>query len=148
MVELDQKTKDILSEIISSFEGLAEYTNKRLEESDLGPIYLPNNTCPSGLVACDPTSDECPSDEHAVRPHVYTNEGKRCYSKVGVSAFVPESPEKFQVAVVEMTTKIAQLITQIKKKIEGVSCTDEGMTEDICGMKTTCAWLDGKCSTK
>ena len=48
------------------------------------PIFLPNKTCPAGLIACDPNEGSCPSDDHALNPPIYTQDGLRCYTKQGV----------------------------------------------------------------
>lgn len=141
MVELDETMKKLLAEIIPQFEGLTKYTKERLVESNKPPIYLPATSCPTGLRACDPFSEECPSERFAMNPHVYTSDGKRCFSEAGVSDVRPESPEKFRVATVELTTKIAKLITSIKNNIGDVQCSDAGMTADVCGMKATCNWV-------
>jgi hypothetical protein len=48
------------------------------------PIFLPNKTCPAGLTPCDPNEGPCPSDEFALNPPIYTQDGFRCYTKEGV----------------------------------------------------------------
>lgn len=48
------------------------------------PIFLPEGTCPQGMAPCDPRMGACPEEEHVGTQPLYTSEGLRCYTKVGI----------------------------------------------------------------
>jgi hypothetical protein len=71
-------------------EGLSRllqgYENGEERSASIGKeIYLPGDTCPSGLVACDESKQECPGEEFRLEPGIYTNRGVRCYTRQGVA---------------------------------------------------------------
>ena len=92
----EQPIKDIQTLLSKYFESKGEGTfgDARDPAGAKLPIYLPFESCPSGLVACDESMGNCPSDEYAVNPPIYTTEGHRCYTKQGVARSRLSSQDK------------------------------------------------------
>lgn len=93
----EQPIKDIQNLLNKYFESKSldgKFGDARDPTGAKLPIYLPFEACPSGLVACDESMGNCPSDEYAVNPPIYTTEGHRCYTKQGVARSRLSSKDK------------------------------------------------------
>jgi hypothetical protein len=72
-------------DVMKELQGLlGKHFDTRDPDASKLPIFLPSNTCPSGFVACDPNGGGCPSDEDGLTPPIYTQDGLRCHTKIGV----------------------------------------------------------------
>ena len=93
----EQSIKDIQTLLNKYFESKSSegrFSDARDPAAAKLPIYLPFDSCPSGLVPCDESMGNCPSDEYAVNPPIYTTEGHRCYTKQGVARSRLSSKDK------------------------------------------------------
>jgi hypothetical protein len=137
-----------LNELMKTFSDYTDYTEERSRSLDDKAIYLQGKTCPAGASPCDPAKRECPDDEYALQPNMYTSEGFRCYANVNLKK--PRTPEEIKsqhVKVMEFVESAAKLAANLKEKLEEVQCSDIS-SENLCGMKNTCNWANGVCATK
>ena len=93
------------------------------------PIYLPFESCPSGLVACDESKGKCPSDEYAVNPPIYTSEGHRCYTKQGVARSRLSDKDK-DVVVKGVRALVANIARLRDANVELDRILKEGISEE------------------
>ena len=47
-------------------------------------IFLPDDTCPTGMMPCDESTDACPTEDERMEPAIYNASGLRCYTSAGV----------------------------------------------------------------
>ena len=133
---------------METFSDYSDYTEKRAESLQDKQIYLQGKTCPAGARPCDPSKRECPDDEYALEPAIYTADGFRCYSNVNMDK--PRDPEEIKdqhVKIMEFVESAAKLTASIKGKLDKLRCSDITQ-ENMCGMKNTCNWANGLCSHK
>lgn len=137
-----------LSEVLGNFSEFSNYTKKRQQSgANAQSIYLDGETCPGGTVPCDPSDGECPEEDLALNPGMYTSEGLRCYSRASMEMLAKRAPEEVksqQLNIMSIVEGAATLITKIQGKVKHIKC-DEFGTEDLCGMKDTCNWANGVC---
>jgi hypothetical protein len=86
------------------------------------PIFLPNKSCPSGLIPCDPNEGSCPDEDFALNPPIYTQDGLRCYTKEGVRKSRLSNGERAVVvtgvrALVEQLATLRDTNAQLDKAI-------------------------------
>ena len=143
-----RKIMSELSELMKTFSNYSDYTEERAASLEGKRIYLQGRTCPAGARPCDPSKRECPDDDIAMEPAMYTSDGFRCYSNVNMNK--PRDPEDIKdqhVKIMEFVESAAKLTALIKGKLENVRCSNITQ-ENMCGMKDTCSWANGLCSTK
>ena len=147
-----QSSEEILNDlrgVFNKFATLSNYTNVRAKEVK-EQIFLDKKTCPRGLSACDPSVEECPADEIALEPEMYTNEGLRCYSNVNMAKVRARSPtekRKQQSDLMVLVEQSAKLVASVQDKLKGVQCGSI-KSQNLCGMKDTCNWANGACNIK
>jgi hypothetical protein len=87
-VSLTKTNMSSSKEIIRSFRELVskldldDYETKR-GEYEGEDLFLNTTQCPSGLVPCDDSTQECPDE--GVWPRIYNSEGNRCFTREGVA---------------------------------------------------------------
>jgi hypothetical protein len=117
------RSHDKNSRLIEGLSRLLQgYENGEERTATIGKeIYLPGETCPSGLVACDESKQECPGEEFRVEPGIYTSKGMRCYTRQGVARARELSREDKDTAVkglralVVEVAKLRDMNTEIDK---------------------------------
>lgn len=96
------------------------------------PIFLPNKTCPSGLVPCDPSEGSCPDEDSALNPPIYTQDGLRCYTKEGVRKSRISDGDR-SVVVTGVRALVEQLATLRDTNVELDKAID--VNNDLNGIK-------------
>ena len=137
-----------LRDVFNKFAGLSNYTSERVKRVN-EQIFLDKKTCPRGLSACDPSLGDCPSDDVAIQPEMYTSDGLRCYTDVNMAKVRSRSPlekREQQTQLMTLVEQSAKLVAAVQGKLKDVSCNSIE-SENLCGMKDTCNWANGVCST-
>ena len=147
---MSSKILQELSELLSDYSKYEDYTKTRSEASRYAGqvITVDGDKCPSGTVVCDPTKEDCPSDEVALQPAIYTSKG-RCYSKVNVNEVRRNKKDVMseRVMLMNFVEKAAKLSAEVQGKLKEVTCPQLS-SKDLCGMKNQFNWSNNKCLAK
>lgn len=137
-----------LRDVFNKFAGLSNYTSARVKRVN-EQIFLDKKTCPRGLSACDPSVGDCPSDDIALEPEMYTSEGLRCYSNANMAKVRSRSPtekREQQTQLMSLVEQSAKLVAALQGKLNDVQCENIS-SQNLCGMKNSCNWANGVCSS-
>ena len=141
---------DLLEDIRSLVNNFSSYSmySKEREKKAKEEIFL-DSQCPKATQACDPSYQECPDEEYALSPKIYNSDGLRCYSDVNMKRVKARSPTEVRTQhqmVMDMVKMAGQLNNDLKTKLEDLQCGDLGK-KDLCGMKSSCKWINDTCSS-
>lgn len=149
MSKLDsRKVLSELSDLMKTYSNYSDYTEKRGKSLSGQSLFLDGKACPSGASPCDPSTRECPDEEHALEPAMYNSDGLRCYANVNLrKPRAPQTIKSQHVQIMEFVEASAKLAAMLADKLKKVECADMS-SENLCGMKNTCGWANGVCAQK
>jgi len=110
--------------LVSQFDVSASLTS----DDEINELYVDGDFCHVGLTPCDSSKRKCP-DEY-MNPNIYTNQGLRCNTKLGMSKMKPEeNNSRLDIhSLVTQTTQMNELLNQMKPVVAPVPAPATGLT--------------------
>lgn len=115
------------------------YDVKRGKKPTDEPIFLENESCPTGMMPCDESMEACPDEDHRMEPSIYNSEGIRCYTSAGVSRARDKSMSSRDRGVV--VDGLRALVVEVAKLRDMNSEIDRAVTNAYRNQDST-KWLE------
>jgi len=146
MPRTDGDLVKLLKELLTQFDDFEGESAELLSSHNAAdPIYLTDKTCPPGLRACDASLGNCPDDKFAPVPPLYTADGMRCYTNTEVKKSRSLQTRDSQIKLRDFVEQAAKLSARLQGELEEITTCPALTTQELCGMKTSCAWdVDSK----
>lgn len=136
------KFAEAILKLLNDFITINDESLSLLRAKDEDPVFLDTESCPTGLIPCNPATEVCPDAKYAPHPPMFNSRGEQCFDRRTVQheRKFGNRRDALRVNVRDFVEYAAKLLATLQEKVETLSCDSFNTVPELCGTKLQCKY--------